>query len=96
MNTMKSSGKKEIKAYFLKTLKINALKIFNKVCPASILAKSRTERLNGLIKQETISMITKNGISGLGTPLGTNKFKNSNLLFIILISVIPKNNENAI
>lgn len=50
MNTMKSSGKKEIKAYFLKTLKINALKIFNKVCPASILAKSRTERLNGLIK----------------------------------------------
>ena len=41
-------------------------------------------------------MITKNGISGLGTPLGTNKFKNSNLLFIILISVIPKNNENAI
>jgi hypothetical protein len=31
INTIKSRGKKEIKAYFLNTLKIKALKIFNKV-----------------------------------------------------------------
>jgi len=47
---MKSNGKKEISAYFLNTLKINALRIFNSVCPANMLANNRTERLKGLIK----------------------------------------------
>jgi hypothetical protein len=75
---MKSKGKNEIKAYFLKTLNMNALRILSNVWPANILAKSRTDKLNGLIKYETTSITTKNGIKGLGTPLGTNKFKKAN------------------
>jgi hypothetical protein len=45
-----NNGKKEIKAYFLNTLKIKALSIFKSVCPASIFAKSRTDKLKGLIR----------------------------------------------
>ena len=41
-------------------------------------------------------MTTRNGISGFGTPLGTNKLKNSTLLLKKLIRVIPKNKEKAI
>jgi hypothetical protein len=61
-----------------------------------MLAKSRTDKLNGLIRYETISIITKNGIKGFGTPLGINRLKNSNLLLMKFISVIPKKIENAI
>lgn len=96
INTIKRRGIKEINAYFLNTLNINAASMFNNVCPASIFAKSRTESENGLIKYDTTSITTRNGISGLGTPLGTKRFKKPNWLLIILISVIPKNKENAI
>lgn len=50
IKTINNNGKNEMRAYFLKTLKIKALSIFNKVCPASIFAKSRTDKLKGLIK----------------------------------------------
>lgn len=96
IKTMNNKGKNEIKAYFLKTLKINALSIFNSVCPASIFAKSRTDKLKGLIKYDTTSITTRKGIKGFGTPLGTKRLKKSVLLLKKLINVIPKNNENAI
>jgi hypothetical protein len=96
IKTINNKGRKEISAYFLKTLKMKALKIFKRVWPASIFAKSRTDKLNGLIRYETISIITRNGIRGFGTPLGTNKLKNSSLLLKKFIKVIPKNNEKAI
>jgi hypothetical protein len=44
------SGKKDITAYCLKMLKIKALRIFKSVWPASIFAKSRTDKLKGRIK----------------------------------------------
>ena len=50
IKTINSKGKKEIRAYFLKTLKIKALNIFRSVWPASIFAKSRTDKLNGLMR----------------------------------------------
>ena len=50
MKTMNNSGKNEISAYFLKTLKIKALNIFKSVWPANIFAKSRTDKLKGLIR----------------------------------------------
>ena len=96
IKTINSKGKNEIKAYFLKTLKINALNIFRSVCPASIFAKSRTDKLKGLIKYDTTSITTRNGIKGLGTPLGTKRLKNSVLLLKKFINVIPKNKEKAI
>jgi len=96
MKTINNKGKNEIKAYFLKTLKMKALKIFKGVCPANIFAKSRTERLKGLIRYDTTSIITRKGIKGFGTPLGTNRLKNSSLLLKKFIKVIPKNKENAI
>jgi hypothetical protein len=49
INAIKTSGRTEIKAYFLNTLKINALNMFRSVWPASIFAKSRTAKLKGLI-----------------------------------------------
>jgi hypothetical protein len=61
-----------------------------------MLAKSRTDKLKGLIKYDTISIITRKGINGFGTPLGTKRLKKSVLLLKKLINVIPKNNENAI
>ena len=82
---MNNSGKNEIRAYFLKTLKINALSIFNSVCPANIFAKSRTDKLKGLIKYDTTSIITRKGIKGFGTPLGTKRLKKSVLLLKKLI-----------
>jgi hypothetical protein len=96
MKTINSSGRKDIKAYFLKTLNIKALNIFRRVCPANILAKSRTDKLNGLIKYDTTSIMTRNGIKGFGTPLGTKRLKNSVLLLKKFIKVIPKNREKAI
>ncbi len=50
INTINNNGITEISAYFLKTLNIKAARIFNKVWPANILAKSRTESENGRIK----------------------------------------------
>lgn len=50
MKTINNSGKNEIRAYFLNTLKIKALSIFKSVWPASIFANSRTDKLKGLIK----------------------------------------------
>jgi hypothetical protein len=41
-------------------------------------------------------MTTRNGTSGLGTPLGTNKLKKDNLLLKKLIKVIPTKREKAI
>ena len=70
--------------------------MFKSVCPASIFAKSRTERLKGLIKYETISITTRKGSSTFGTPLGIKRLKKANWLFIIFISVIPTNKEKAI
>jgi hypothetical protein len=78
MKTINSSGKKDIRAYFLNTLNMKALRMLSRVWPANMLAKSRTDRLKGLIRYDTTSIITRKGIKGLGTPLGTNKFKNPN------------------
>lgn len=96
IKTINNSGKNDISAYFLKTLKIKALNIFNSVWPANILAKSRTDKLKGLIKYDTTSIITRKGIKGFGTPLGTKRLKKPVLLLKKLINVIPKNKENAI
>ena len=41
------------------------------MCPAIILAASRTERVKGRINLLTISIITINGIRAYGVPLGT-------------------------
>jgi hypothetical protein len=60
----------------LKQLKTNDAIILKGVCPANIFANNRTARLNGRMRYETISMVTRNGNNNLGTPLGTNKFKN--------------------
>lgn len=96
IKTINNKGKNEISVYFLKTLNMNALSIFRRVCPANIFAKSRTDKLKGLIKYDTTSITTRNGIKGLGTPLGTKRLKNSVLLLKKFIKVIPKNKEKAI
>lgn len=93
---MNNIGKNEITTIFLNTLNVNAEIMFNNVWPANILAKRRIDKLKGLIKYETNSITTKNGINTVGTPLGTNKFKNCNLLLKKPIMVIPTNNEKAI
>ena len=41
-------------------------------CPATILAKRRTERVIGRIKKENNSMIKITGAIQIGTPLGKN------------------------
>lgn len=70
--------------------------MFKSVCPANIFANSRTDKLKGLIRYDTTSMTTRNGINGFGTPLGTKRLKNSTLLLKKFIKVIPKKRENAI
>jgi hypothetical protein len=80
----------------LKQLKTNDAIILKGVCPANIFANNRTARLNGRMRYETISMVTRNGNNNLGTPLGTNKFKNPIWLLTILIKVIPIKIDNAI
>ncbi len=96
IKTINKIGKNVNNTYFFKVLNIKALKIFNKVCPANIFANNRTDKLNGRIKYETNSITTKNGTSGLGTPLGTNNLKKFSWLLNKLIMVMPTNTEKAI
>jgi hypothetical protein len=47
------------------------LKILSRVCPATILANSRTPRLNARAKYEINSISTSNGTIPIGVPAGT-------------------------
>jgi hypothetical protein len=52
--------------------------IYNRICPANILANSRMAKLNGRIKKDNISITTSRGMSQLGIPLGKKIRKNCN------------------
>ena len=69
---MKVSGKTPVKNGIDTT---KPAKTFSKVWPASILAKSLTDKLIGLLRYEIISMTTIKGNKTIGTPLGTKSFK---------------------
>jgi len=56
-------------------LKLNPTITFNKVCPAIILAKSRTERLTNLKVYEINSIGIRRKSNGNGHPAGINKRK---------------------
>ena len=51
------------------------LKIFNKVCPATIFANSRTPKLNARAKYEINSIKASKGTNANGVPAGTKKLK---------------------
>ena len=51
------------------------LKIFNRVCPATILANRRTPKLNARAKYEINSISTNSGTIPIGVPAGT-KYEN--------------------
>jgi len=72
-------------------LTTNPPKTFNIVCPASILANKRTDKLIGLLKKDIISMTTSNGNKKTGIPDGTNIFKNPNPFFTKPTIVTPIN-----
>jgi hypothetical protein len=61
------------------------------VCPASIFANKRTDRLTGLLKKDIISIATIMGNKKIGTPDGANIFKKPTPFFIKPIIVTPKN-----
>ena len=69
----------------------NPAKTFSKVWPASMLAKSLTDRLIGLLRYEIISITTINGNKTIGTPLGTKSFKYPSPCLINPIIVTPIN-----
>ena len=70
--------------------------ICNKVCPANILAKRRTDKLIGLIQYDITSIRIIKGNIAKGTPLGINKLKKETPCLRIPKNVIPKKREKAI
>lgn len=66
-NKIVNETKNKKKNLFLNIKKLKESKICIEICPAIILAKSRRDKLNGLIKYEIISKTTRKGTRALGT-----------------------------
>ena len=61
------------------------------VCPASMFANNRTDKLTGLLKKDIISIATIMGNKKIGTPEGANIFKNPIPFFAKPTIVTPIN-----
>ena len=90
------SGKSTILSYIAEKLLRNknnfiVLLTLSIVCPASIFANKRTDRLTGLLKKDIISIATIMGNKKIGTPDGANIFKKPTPFFIKPIIVTPTN-----
>jgi hypothetical protein len=68
---------KKMKKFFI-TYAVNFANIPIRVCPASIFAKSRIERLKGRIAKEKTSITTMKSNKTFGTFCGTKSLKNFN------------------
>ena len=64
-------------------------KIFNSVCPATILLNNRTPKLAALAKYDTTSINTNKGTKAKGVPEGTKKEKKCNLCLNTANNVTP-------
>lgn len=73
--------------------RINPAMIFNNTCPATMLAKRRTERVTGLIKYDINSMTNNSGARGKGTPLGNSIFKKPMKPFLLIAKPVTTVNE---
>lgn len=61
------------------------------MCPASIFANKRTDKLIGLLKKDIISITTNKGNKKTGMPDGANIFRNPNPFFAKPTIVTPIN-----
>jgi hypothetical protein len=71
------------------------LKIYNKVCPDSILAKSRIDKLKGRETYDKTSRTANIGLSAVGMLLGIKNKKKFNLNLKIDKNIKPNQYENA-
>ena len=71
---------------------INPATTFNKTWPATMLAKRRTERVTGRIKNEKSSMVKITGAIHIGTPLGKNICRNPNNPFLNKAKIVMVKN----
>ena len=67
---------------------INPAITLSNTCPATIFAKSRTERVSGLIKKEISSIINIIGAMNKGTPLGKNICINPPNPFLTMAKIV--------
>ncbi len=71
-NTVKGINvTKKIRILLVNNLNKKDDKIANKVCPATILAKSRKPKLTARAKYDTNSIKTNKGTNAIGVPAGT-------------------------